>query len=71
MRPSRPVLQCEPIGSEETNRLQAQVIAHRITTLKNCDQIIELANGEIRALGGHEQMMRRAAKMPSVSSALM
>lgn len=37
------------------------IIAHRLTTLKNCDQIVELANGEIKAVGGYEQMMRRAA----------
>jgi len=37
------------------------IIAHRLTTLKNCDQIVELANGGINAVGGYEQMMRRAA----------
>ena len=37
------------------------IIAHRLTTLKNCDQIVELANGEIKALGGYEQMIRRAS----------
>ena len=37
------------------------IIAHRLTTLKNCDQIVELANGRIKALGGYEQMIRRVA----------
>ena len=37
------------------------IIAHRLTTLKNCDQIVELASGGIKAVGGYEQMMRRAA----------
>jgi ABC-type bacteriocin/lantibiotic exporter with double-glycine peptidase domain len=37
------------------------IIAHRLTTLKNCDQIVELANGEIKAAGGYEQIMRRAS----------
>ena len=37
------------------------IIAHRVTTLKNCDQIVELANGTIKAVGSYEQMMRRAA----------
>ncbi len=37
------------------------IIAHRVTTLKNCDQIVELANGGIKAVGGYEQMMQRAA----------
>ena len=37
------------------------IIAHRLTTLKNCDQIVGLANGGIKAVGGYEQMVRRAA----------
>ena len=37
------------------------IIAHRLTTLKNCDQIVELANGGIKAVGGYKQMMQRAA----------
>jgi ABC-type multidrug transport system fused ATPase/permease subunit len=37
------------------------IIAHRLTTLKSCDQIVELANGAIKAVGGYEQMIRRAA----------
>ena len=37
------------------------IIAHRLTTLKNCDQIVELANGGIKAVGDYEQMVRRAA----------
>ena len=37
------------------------IIAHRLTTLKNCDQIVELADSGIKAVGGYEQMMRRAA----------
>jgi len=37
------------------------IIAHRLTTLKNCDQIVELASGGIKAVGGYEQMMRGAA----------
>jgi len=37
------------------------IIAHRLTTLKNCDQIVELANCGIKAVGGYEQMMRRVA----------
>jgi ATP-binding cassette, subfamily B, bacterial PglK len=37
------------------------IIAHRLTTLRNCDRIVELANGGIKAVGGYEQMIRRAA----------
>ena len=37
------------------------IIAHRLTTLKNCDQIVELANGGIKAVSGYEQMIFSAA----------
>ena len=37
------------------------IIAHRLTTLKNCDQIVELASGGIKAVGGYAQMIQRAA----------
>jgi ATP-binding cassette subfamily B protein len=37
------------------------IIAHRLTTLRNCDRIVELANGGIKAIGDYEQMIRRAA----------
>jgi ABC-type multidrug transport system fused ATPase/permease subunit len=37
------------------------IIAHRLTTLKNCDLIVELANGGIKAIGAYEQMMERAS----------
>jgi ATP-binding cassette, subfamily B, bacterial PglK len=47
----------EALGSDIT----ILVIAHRLTTLKNCDQIVELADGGIKAMGGYEQMMRNAA----------
>ncbi len=47
----------ETLGREIT----ILIIAHRLTTLKNCDQIVELANCGIKAVGGYEQMMRRAA----------
>ncbi len=35
------------------------IIAHRLTTLKNCDQIVELVDGGIKAVGGFEQMIQR------------
>jgi ATP-binding cassette, subfamily B, bacterial PglK len=33
------------------------MIAHRITTLKNCDYIVELADGGIKSAGSYERMM--------------
>jgi ATP-binding cassette subfamily B protein len=34
------------------------IIAHRLTTLKNCDLIVELGGGSVKATGSYEQMMR-------------
>lgn len=33
------------------------IIAHRLTTLKNCDLIIELVNGEIKRVGNYSQII--------------
>ena len=35
------------------------VIAHRLSTVKNADQIVVLENGEIREVGTHEQLTSR------------
>lgn len=37
------------------------IIAHRLTTLRNCDRIVELAKGGIKVIGSYEQMMRRSS----------
>ncbi len=36
------------------------IIAHRLTTLKNCTQIVELANGEIRRVGSYQKIVTDA-----------
>jgi ATP-binding cassette subfamily B protein len=33
------------------------IIAHRITTLRNCKQIVELHNGEIKRMGTYQEMI--------------
>jgi ABC-type bacteriocin/lantibiotic exporter with double-glycine peptidase domain len=37
------------------------IVAHRLTTLKNCDQIVKLVDGEIETVDGYQQMMQRIA----------
>jgi ABC-type bacteriocin/lantibiotic exporter with double-glycine peptidase domain len=37
------------------------IIAHRLTTLRNCDRIVELANGSIKAIGSYEHVIRQVA----------
>lgn len=34
------------------------MVAHRLTTLKGCDHVVELANGGIRRIGSYEEMIR-------------
>ena len=38
------------------------IIAHRITTLKNCSQIIELNKGEIKRIGSYQDMVFKAVE---------
>ena len=35
------------------------VIAHRLSTVKNADQIVVIDNGEIRESGTHESLTRK------------
>jgi ABC-type multidrug transport system fused ATPase/permease subunit len=45
----------EMLGREIT----VLIIAHRLTTLRNCDRIIELTEGSIKSIENYEQMIRR------------
>lgn len=47
----------ESINELSNYNLTMIVIAHRITTLKYCDKIIELKNGEIDALKSYEEIL--------------
>jgi ATP-binding cassette subfamily B protein len=40
-----------------SNNLTILIIAHRLTTLKNCTEIVELANGAIARLGSYSKMV--------------
>jgi ABC-type multidrug transport system fused ATPase/permease subunit len=37
------------------------IIAHRLTTLKNCTQIVELADGGVRRIGSYQEIVTNAA----------
>ena len=37
-------------------------IAHRLATVKNCDQIIVLDNGEIVEQGSHEELLQKQGR---------
>ena len=39
------------------NELTILIIAHRLTTLKNCTQIVELANGSIKRTGTYQEII--------------
>jgi ATP-binding cassette, subfamily B, bacterial PglK len=39
------------------NELTILIIAHRLTTLKNCTQIVELADGGIKRIGTYQQII--------------
>ena len=36
------------------------IIAHRLNTVKNCDNIIVLANGEIKEKGPYEKLVKNS-----------
>lgn len=44
-----------------SSELTVLIIAHRLTTLKNCTQVVELANDGIRRVGSYEEMVAQAA----------
>ena len=35
------------------------IVAHRLTTLKNCDIVVELRNGNLQVMGSFDQMIKR------------
>ncbi len=47
----------ESLGSE----LTLLIIAHRLSTLKNCSLIVELSNGEIKRTGTYKQLIEESA----------
>jgi ATP-binding cassette subfamily B protein len=41
------------------DNLTVLIIAHRLTTLKNCDQIVELGNGGIKRIGTYQSIVSK------------
>ena len=40
-----------------SNDLTILIVAHRLTTLKNCDFIVDLNNGKVNRIGSYEEIM--------------
>jgi ATP-binding cassette, subfamily B, bacterial PglK len=40
------------------------IIAHRLTTLKNCSQIVELGNGVVKRIGTYQDIVNQSAVAP-------
>jgi ABC-type multidrug transport system fused ATPase/permease subunit len=46
-------------------KLTILIVAHRLSTIKNADQIVLLEKGEIKAIGSFESMMKQSEKFKS------
>jgi len=44
-----------------SDELTILIIAHRLTTLRNCTQIVELGNGGVRRIGSYKDIVTKAA----------
>ncbi len=42
------------------------IVAHRLTTLKNCDKIVEISHGGIKTLGNYEQLLNGSSEHPCI-----
>ena len=41
-------------------KMTVLIIAHRLTTVQNCDQIVELADGRVIAQGTYDELMEKS-----------
>ena len=58
----------EVMDSIETygDRLTMLIVAHRLSTLKNCTQIVELHNGMIRRIGSYKEIIEPTKNSESI-----
>lgn len=45
------------------DHLTILIVAHRLTTLKNCSQIVELHNGELKRVGSYADIVEKARQL--------
>lgn len=45
------------------DNLTILIVAHRLTTLKNCTQIVELQNGELKRVGSYADIVEKAGQL--------
>ncbi len=44
------------------------IVAHRLTTLKNCTQIVELGEGDIKHVGSYQEIVNQGTTKITVKS---
>ena len=40
-----------------SNKVTVLIVAHRLTTLRNCNQIVEIENGNIKNIGTYNEII--------------
>jgi ATP-binding cassette subfamily B protein len=51
-----------------SKNLTLLIIAHRLTTLKNCTQIVELGEGRIKRVGSYQEIVNESKAKIIVNS---
>ena len=53
-----------------TSDLTVMLIAHRLTTVRHCDIIVELEHGRVVASGTYEQLLERSSRFRRMAKAI-
>ena len=51
-----------------SNKMTIIIIAHRLSTVKNCDKIFLLDNGELKGKGSFEELKKFSAEFQALSN---